>query len=287
MTDGNDQRSRGAGARVAPVLPPRSDFRAFDIAVALFVGLSIQVGAGVAISLANLSAPAELPEIDKGPEKPVRVIPVLDLDAPALKLGGKKVNYKLPDRWVKQTPKPRVEQQAFVSTKAGKEEKDIPKPEIKVADAGTEIPPPDAEVAKEVEIVLDAAVDVEVANVDQEGHSDGVIDGTETDPLKARAIDLYLDRVRRWFSSRFRVGGSGLPPEELTKYRPSAVIVLSNGTMQSYTLNPSGNAAFDAAARATLEGARGQSLPSPPENYPDLGTKSIGVTFVCTEKTCD
>ena len=35
---------------------------------------------------------------------------------------------------------------------------------------------------------------------------------------------------------------SGLPPEELTKYKPSAVIVLSGGTMQSYSLTPSGNA---------------------------------------------
>lgn len=264
----------------------RGDFRPIDIALAVLVGVAVQAGAVVAMSMVDLGSTAEAPEIEK-PSTPVRVIPVLDLEAPALKLGGKKVKYKLPDRWVKQTPKPRVEQKAFATTKAGKEEKDIPEPEVKVADAGTEVPEPDAEIAKEVEIELDAAVDAEPANVDQEGHSDGVAEGTETDPLKARAVDLYLARVRSWFSSRFRVSGSGLPPEELTKFKPSAVIVLSGGTMVSYTLTPSGNAAFDAAARATLEGARGQSLPPPPENYPDLGSKSIGVTFVCTEKSCD
>lgn len=264
----------------------RGDFRPLDIAVAVLVGVGVQAGAVVAMSMVDLGSTAEAPEIEK-PSTPVRVIPVLDLEAPALKLGGKKVKYKLPDRWVKQTPKPRVEQKAFATTKAGKEEKDIPEPEVKVADAGTEVPEPDAEIAKEVEIELDAAVDAEPANVDQEGHSDGVAEGTETDPLKARAVDLYLARVRSWLSSRFRVSGSGLPPEELTKFKPSAVIVLSGGSMVSYTLTPSGNAAFDAAARATLEGARGQSLPPPPENYPDLGSKSIGVTFVCTEKSCD
>lgn len=266
---------------------PHSDFRPLDIALAVLVGVAIQAGAAVAISMANLSATADVPEIEKA-NVPVRVIPVLDTEAPLLKLGGKKVQYKLPDRWVRQAPKPRVEQKAFVSPKAGKEEKDIPPPEVKVADAGTEPPPPDAEVAKQVDIEIqqpDAAP--EESNTDQEGHQDGVAEGTETDPLKARAVDLYLARVRSWLSSRFRVSGSGLPKEELGQHKPSAVITLSGGQIVSYSLNPSGNATFDAAARATLEGAKGQPLPPPPENYPDLGSKSIAVTFVCTERTCD
>ena len=40
--------------------------------------------------------------------------------------------------------------------------------------------------------------------------------------------------------------------------------------MTSYTINPSGNAVFDAAARATLEASKGKELPPPPENYPDV-----------------
>ncbi|KYG07539.1 energy transducer TonB, partial [Sorangium cellulosum] len=245
-------------------------------------------GAAVAITVADLSVPAAAPEIDKGPSVPVKVIPVLDMDTPLLKLGGKRDKMKLPDRWVRQTPKPRVEQKAFVSPDAGKTAEDIPPPEIKVADAGTAPPPPDAEVAKQVDIELDPKIDAgEAPNVDQEGHADGVKEGTETDPLKARAVDLYLARIAGWFSSRFRVNGSGLPPEELTKHKPRAVIVLSDGQMVSYTLTPSGNPVFDAAARATLEGAKGQALPPPPENYPDLGQKQVSVTFVCRENTCD
>lgn len=265
---------------------PRGDFRPVDIAVAVLVGLAVQAGAAVAISMANLSAPAAAPEIEKA-AVPVKVVPVLDTEAPLLKLGGKKVKYKLPDRWVRQAPKPRVEQKAFVTTKAGKEEKDIPEPEVKIADAGTEPPPPDAEIAKQVDTPIEQVDASPESNTDQEGHQDGVAEGTETDPLKARAVDLYLARVRSWLSSRFRVSGSGLSPDELTQYKPSAVITLSGGQIQGYSLNPSGNAAFDAAARATLEAAKGQPLPPPPENYPDLGSKSIAVTFVCTERTCD
>ncbi|WP_437636445.1 TonB C-terminal domain-containing protein [Sorangium sp. So ce854] len=267
---------------------PRSDFRPRDIAVAVAVAVAVQAGAAVAISMADLSSTAAAPEIDKGPSVPVKVIPVLDMDTPLLKLGGKRDRMKLPDRWVRQTPKPRVEQKAFVSPDAGKTEEDIPPPEVKVADAGTAPPPPDAEVAKQVDIELDPKTDAgEAPNVDQEGHADGVKEGTETDPLKARAVDLYLARIAGWFSSRFRVSGSGLPPEELTKHRPRAVIVLSDGQMVSYTLTPSGNPVFDAAAQATLEGAKGQALPPPPENYPDLGQKQVSVTFVCRENTCD
>lgn len=38
---------------------------------------------------------------------PLRITPVLDLDAPLLKLGGKHDRTKLPDRWVRQKPVPR------------------------------------------------------------------------------------------------------------------------------------------------------------------------------------
>jgi hypothetical protein len=44
---------------------------------------------------------------------------------------------------------------------------------------------------------------------------------------------------------------------------------------------------FDAAARAALDGARGESLPQPPENYPDVVQRTISLTFVCKEKRCD
>ena len=53
---------------------------------------------------------------------------MLDLDTPLLKLGGVRDTHKLPDRWVRPSPKARAEQRAFVSTKAGKAEHDLPAP---------------------------------------------------------------------------------------------------------------------------------------------------------------
>jgi hypothetical protein len=41
------------------------------------------------------------------------------------------------------------------------------------------------------------------------------------------------------------------------------------------------------AARAALEGAKGESLPQPPENYPDVVQRTINLTFVCKENRCD
>jgi hypothetical protein len=266
-----------------------SDFRTSDLCVSVLCGVMVLTGAGFALSSAALDRPAAAPEIDRGNAMPVRVVPVLDLDAPLLKLGGKRDSFKLPDRWVRQAPKPRVEQRAFVSTKAGKAEHDIPRPGVRMAAASAAPPPPDAEIAKQVDTPVTAPIDAgPPANVDQVGHADGVKEGTETDPLKARAVDLYRAKIAAWFSSRFRVSGSGLSKTELVKYRVSATVSLgADHTVGGFTLVPSGSAAFDAAARATLEGAKGQALPPPPENYPDVAQSQINVTFVCRENRCD
>jgi hypothetical protein len=265
-----------------------ASYRPGEIALAVALAVMVQVAAVVALKASNLDKSAIVPEIDKGAAVPVRVTPVLDLDAPMLKLGGKRDKLKLPDRWVRQTPKRRVEEKAFVSPKAGKTEQDIPSPEVKIADAGTEPPPPDAEVTKQVETeVAEVADAAPAANVDTPGHSDGVKEGTETDPLKARAVDLYRSRIAGWFSSRFRVSGSGLPQEELVKLRVAASVQLSDRKVVSYTITSSGNAAFDAAARSMLEGAKGAEIPPPPENYPDTVQNQISLTLVCRENRCD
>ncbi|UQA61804.1 TonB C-terminal domain-containing protein [Polyangium aurulentum] len=267
---------------------PFSDFRAREIAIAVIAAIGVQAGAVLLLRASSLEKPAAAPEIDKGPSVPVKITPVLDLDAPALKLGGKRDKTKLPDRWVKPKPKKRVEEQAFVSPKAGKTEEDIPKPEIPVADAGTP-PPPEAEVTKSVETPIEEIPDAgRPTNAPVEGHEDGVADGTETDPLKGRAVDIYRDKIRSWFSRRFRVSGTGLSADEITKFRVAASVTLSGGRqVVGYSIVPSGNEAFDAAARSALEGAKGQEIPPPPENYPDIVQTQISLTFTCTPQRCD
>jgi len=236
-----------------------SDFLPRELAIAVAVAAIAQGAAIFALRSSSSSHQAEAaPDIDQALSTPVRIVPVLDLDSPLLKLGGKLDPTRLPDRWVEQAPKARVEEKAFVSTKAGKSEADIPPPEVAVADAGTPLPPADAEITKKVDTPIAPALDpAPPANVAVEGHQDGVKEGTETDPLKARAVDLYRARIIGWFSRRFRVSGSGMPPEELTKYRVSATVELSNDRqVVGYSIVPSGNSDTAPAARTPGTAAR-------------------------------
>jgi hypothetical protein len=263
------------------------DFRPTELVAGVFVAAIVLVGAAVAIQAAGLNAPAAMSENDKGMATPVRVIPVLDLDTPLLKLGGKKA--KLPDRWVRKKPVPVVEERAVVTTKASKNVEDIPDKEMKIIDAGTEVPDLDASVAKKVDVEIKEASDAgpSAPNTDEKGDPNGVKEGTETDPLKAHVVDQYRARVAGWLTQHFHVHGSGLPPEEITKYKPSAVVQVSGGTVTGFSVTPSGNATFDAAAQSALQQVQGQSIPPPPENYPDVKLTQIHVTFYCTEKKCD
>jgi hypothetical protein len=277
------------GAAVTGAHSPSRDFRPGEIAAAFLIAIAAQGGAILALRASQAHRPAAAPEIEISAATPVKIVPVLDTDSPLLKLGGKSDPAKLPDRWINRAPKLRAEEKAFVSTKAGKTEEDIHPPEVKVAAEGEKPPPPNAELTKQVDAPLTADIDAGApANIAEEGHQDGVKEGTETDPLKARAVDLYRARIIGWFSRRFRVSGSGLPADELAKYRVSATVDLSSDrVVTGYSIAPSGNAAFDAAARAALESAKSDSLPPPPENYPDVVQRQISLTFVCKEDRCD
>ena len=146
-------------------------------------------------------------------------------------------------------------------------------------DAG--VPPPDAEVAKEVDDdieKMDASPDVE-SNIEGEGSPDGVKEGTETDPLKARAVSLYRAKLINWFNLKWRAP-TEIPCEELAKLSAGAVAnVGGDRSVAGYTLTrQSGNAVFDASVRAAMDASVGQQLPPPPPNYPDIlgGTVSTG-----------
>ncbi|MEX1362761.1 MAG: TonB C-terminal domain-containing protein [Nannocystaceae bacterium] len=119
-----------------------------------------------------------------------------------------------------------------------------------------------------------------------EGDSDQGGDGL--DPQGARAVALYRDRLARWLSQRFVVHGSGLSPAQLRRQRVRAILHLDyDGTLASFEIIASGNAAFDQAARDALESAQGVPLPTPPDDYPSDLQREIRVTFVCKESQCD
>ncbi len=299
------------------------EYSALDLFLAATTASAVMVSSAAVLRAASLRDPATALEVDVGLAAPVRVVPVLDLDAPMLKLGGRRAEARLPDKWVRKPPRaPEPEtapetkkREARPSPRAAASEGDIPPPDMQVADAGAtprdaapepagDAAPAPASDAGLADVPEAAAASGEplvgaapgegtggsgpVSSVAGPGHPDGVVGGTETDPLKARAADVYRSRLIAWFSGRFRVNGSRLAQATLTKLRAGATVQIGAGRrVVGYTLSSSGNAVFDAAAKAALESTRGQELPPPPENYPDLVQAQISLTFVCKEGRCD
>lgn len=221
-------------------------------------------------------------------EVPIAVKPVLD-PLPLLKLGGKKVKPKLPEMWKKKPPIPvkRFKELSAPSEKA----KDSPEaiPTSKVAERDAEAPPPDAELAKEApDLLSDAAPDSE-PEVEGEGSPDGVEEGTETDPLKARAVNLYIRKITSWFNVRFRPPTGEIACEELKTLSAGVTAhVGSDRTVTGFSItSPSGNPIFDAKVNATMQGTIGQQLPPPPPLYPDILQSSVFPRLSGAKAKCD
>lgn len=247
----------------------KKPFTPLEVGAAVLFALVLECGFFVLLVVAG-SNRAEIQAKDEQlkREVPIAVKPVLD-ELPLLKLGGKRVRAKLPDMWKKQAPVKRYKAASAPSPKAGKTPDAIPTTEVTDAEA----PPPDAELAKEVDPeLLDATPDSEVPNLDEEGAADGVKEGTEADPLKARAADLYRIKITAWFNARFRPPADQIPCEELKGL--SAAVSANVGPDRSvvgFSLSrPSGNPIFDAKVNATMAGTVGQVLPPPPPLYPDI-----------------
>ena len=270
-----------------------SAFAPLEIAVAAAVAFVIQVAFFLILALAGASTgdiDAQKEQVPK--EMPIAVKPVLDeVPLPLLKLGGKKKRPKLPDMWKKQPPIPieRFEEKSAPSELAKDDPDSIPTSELAKGDA--QPPPPDADIAKEVDEHIDAGPrpDAEVV-AEGEGAADGVKEGTETDPLKARAVSLYQAKIIAWFNARFSPPVGQVPCEELKKL--SASVSASVGAGRSVTgfsvTRPSGNGAFDAKVQSTMAGIVGQQLPPPPPLYPDLEIGSaVFPTFSGSGAKCE
>jgi len=123
---------------------------------------------------------------------------------------------------------------------------------------------------------------------DQLGAANGSANGTETDPLKARAADIYRAQLASWFAARFQVRGK-VPFEELQNLHATAVVTTSaDRRVTGFTLAvASGNAAFDEAVRSSLAQVQGGGgeLPAPPPAYPEMLTRQVPVSFRCTVRS--
>lgn len=200
-------------------------------------------------------------------------------DLPLLKLGGKRPNTVLPD--LKAKPKIKKRKQVVKPPSVEKRPpKEPPPPEAPkiVEEPAPDPPPKETESDPEAEPTLvvderpDAEPDDKTAPATGEGSEDGSAEGTETDPLKARAANEYDRAITRWFNRKFTVPKGLIPCAELEVLSARAVVTIgTDRVVQSYSLaTPSGDDRFDGRVRAALDNSIGQKIPSPPPNYPEL-----------------
>jgi hypothetical protein len=258
-----------------------------------------QIGAAAALATAIQAALVVLLIISGAtagftpkPEPPPRVMsiavkPMIDL--PLLKKGGKPRANKLPDMWKPPQQIKRREAPKAVAPVASKEAPPTPKKEEEKKPPKPDEKPPDPEtpVAREVdETVKEVEKEVVEPNLPEEGAVDGVEEGTEKDPLKARAVDLYRVKLTGWFRQGFT------PPLEidcavLKELRASVQAKVSpDGTVLSYDMQSSGNDVFDARVKQVMDGKVGQKVPPPPPNYPDILDSVVLPTFQGKNEQC-
>lgn len=242
-----------------------------EIVTAISGALIMQGLLVVLMLVASSSGKLKSKEEKPAPEVPMAVKPVVD-DLPLLKLGGSAP--KLPDAWQKKAPLP-VPTEPTDDGAPSPQAKDDPDQSAKKPlsrDAGAPAQDASAAVADNSSSSSDAGPPSEV---DGPGAANGSRLGTETDPLKARALDIYRQKLLAWFNARFRLPES-IPCEELKKLSASvSASVGGDRSVGGFTISrPSGNDVFDAKVKSTMEGLVGQELPPPPQNYPDLDVGS-------------
>lgn len=263
----------------------RRNFDGQELTIACAVALLAQL---VFVAIFSLPSPKLVQaEISNDNAQPIAVA-----ITPVLKLGTKNPT-KLPSQWQRKkavAPKP-TEPTAPPSPQAQKTPEAIPTTHVPdasvtplpVVDAGTHADQPTTAAPEGSGTVATAS--------STEGSEQGSASGTETDPLKGRAADMYRAQIAAWFMARFNIRGK-LSFEKLKTLRAAAVVsVTPDRKVGSFSIvKPSGDPTFDAQVQATLAGAQssGAELPAPPPLYPEFLAKSQSLMFECTvQKLCE
>ncbi len=250
----------------------RRTFDAQDITIACAVALLAQIAFVAAFSMP--SPPLIEADISNDNARPIAVA-----ITPVLKLGSKNPS-KVPSPWQRKRPAAAKSQAPLPSPLAEKTPEAIPT--SNVPDASTE--PNPVSTGKPGPVAPEDAGTVATA-ASIEGSEQGAANGTETDPLKARAADIYRNQLGAWFMSRFDIRGK-LPFATLKTLRATAIVtVTADRKLGSFSVvKPSGDSTFDGEVRATLSRIQsgGSELPAPPPLYPDMLGSSIPVAFQCS-----
>jgi hypothetical protein len=256
----------------------RPPFDAQDVTIACAVALLAQLGFIAAFSLPSPKLVQADISNDNAQAIAVSITPVLKL--------GSKSPTKLPTQWQRQRPVAAKTQAAVPSPQAEKTLQAIPK--NNVADAAVATVATDASHVEQPNLTAPADAGAVATAASSEGSEQGAANGTETDPLKARAADLYRGQLSAWFASHFQIRGK-LPFDKLKTLRAATrVTVTADRKVGSFSIvRPSGDATFDAEVKQTLERIQssGVELPAPPEMYPDMLGASRDVAFACTSRS--
>jgi hypothetical protein len=258
-------------------------FDAQDFTIACAVAILAQLGFVAAFSMP--SPKLVQAEISNDNAQPIAVA-----ITPVLKLGSKTPT-KLPSRWQRQRPVAAKSEPtaALPSPQAEKTVDAIPKTNVPDAAVAPVVVDAGAPTTANLTAPLDAGAVATAAS--SEGSEQGAANGTETDPLKARAADMYRAQLASWFAARFQIRGK-VPFEKLKTLHATAVVtVTADRKVGGFSVSKaSGDATFDAEVGATLSHIQssGVELPAPPPMYPEMLRQSLPVGFQCTvEKLCE
>jgi hypothetical protein len=258
----------------------RRNFDAQDVTIACATAVIAQL---MFVAVFSLPSP-KLVQADISNEN---AQPIAVSITPVLKLGTKNPS-KLPAQWQRKQPvAAKTQPQApLPSTKAEKTASATPTTTASVAapvvDAGkaepTTAPAPES------------SSNAPTTASSVQGSEQGAENGTETDPLKARAADMYKAQLASWVMSRFSIKGK-VPFDKLKTLRAVAQVTVEDRKITSFSVvKPSGDSTFDGEVEATLQKIQssGAELPAPPPMYPEMLARSQTFSFQCTiQKLCE
>ncbi|MGD0678297.1 MAG: hypothetical protein ABSC94_23050 [Polyangiaceae bacterium] len=260
----------------------RRGFDAQDLTIAIGVALLAQFGFVAAFSMPTPTLVEADISNDNAQPIAVAITPVLKI--------GTKTPSKLPSPWQRKKPVAAKSEShaALPSSQADKTPEAIPS--TNVPDAA--VAPHAADAGKPEQPNLTSPEDAgSVATAASLGVEQGATNGTETDPLKARAADIYRAQLLAWFSAHFRIRGK-IPFDRLkTLHSGTMVSISSDRKVEGFSVvRPSGDPTFDAEVQNTLSEIQssGIELPAPPPMYPEILKSTLSVRFECTvQKNCE
>jgi TonB C terminal len=227
----------------------RTGYEGDEIAVGIALAVALHV-----LPLAAILVKAAYPSHDE-PEQALIGKPIVA--ASLLKLGKPMDPSKLPDRLV-----PRQRTAPKKDVVASKDD-----PLEKKPDAGP--PPPLAEESDITRLVNKTDPFAEDAGKDrpEEGHAAGLEGGTETDPNKVRAGDMYGAVLRKFFQDHWQYPtvisqGEANRLCVVYQFRIDQRMVIWNVRMDP--MKKSGNDLFDDSARTMLQKLMEENKPLPP-----------------------